>query len=74
MTVLERVADFVKAGRGNAYCDRCLSDALKLTTDHQNNQHANRKTNELGKKPFFERKMGTCALCKYERKVIRYTA
>lgn len=72
MTVLERVADFIKAGRGNAYCDRCLSDALKLTTDHQNNQHANRKTRELVKQPFFERGNGKCALCKNDRKVIRY--
>ena len=68
MTVLERVKSLLAKIAPNAVCDDCMARDLAITP----RQHANHKTRELARLPAFERKQGTCAMCKGHKKVIRY--
>ena len=68
MTVLERVRDLIVRLSPRAVCDDCIAERLKITP----RQHANHKTRELEKTARFDRRVGECALCAANKKVIRY--
>jgi len=69
MSVLEQVREFIKARSPTEVCDDCIANRLGLSI----RQHANHKTRELATAPGFDRRKGTCSLCKSEKLVIRYT-
>lgn len=69
MTVLERVAEAIKAKQPHPICDDCLATELKLSV----RQHANHKTRELAVKPGFRREQARCFSCGSTKKCIRAT-
>jgi Zn finger protein HypA/HybF involved in hydrogenase expression len=66
MTVLEEVRDLLNHRKGEVVCDDCIADKLKLTV----RQHANHKTNILKNERGFNRRKGTCPVCKGNKLVI----
>ncbi len=69
MTVLDDVRDLIINRKGEAICDDCISDKLKLTV----RQHANRKTNILKNEHSFDRRKNRCPICSGDKLVIRHS-
>jgi len=70
MTVLDDVWGLVVRLNGEAICDDCIADQLRLTV----RQHANHKTRELAERPGFDRQIGSCSNCGKTKTVIRTRA
>jgi hypothetical protein len=68
MTVLDDVHDLLVQRKGDAICDDCIADKLRLTV----HQHANHKTNVLKNERDFNRQKDICPVCKGNKLVIRY--
>jgi hypothetical protein len=66
MSAEHRVSDFLIKNAGQAYCDDCLSNALRIRPRQQVQQ----KTSTLGKSPLFRRALGRCVRCLSEKLVI----
>lgn len=62
MTVEERVAQFLSAHRGTAYCDDCLADELGI-----NRHQARNATSGLAASGKFKRDYGTCSKRTHDR-------
>ncbi len=67
MTVLDDVRAFVTRLSPDPVCDDCIADRLGLSV----RQHANHKTRELAGSGGFERRKGSCSLCRGDKLVIR---
>ena len=68
MTVLDDVRDLITRRNGDAICDDCIADRLKLSV----RQHANRKTNILKNEAGFIRRKDRCPVCDGDKLVIRH--
>jgi hypothetical protein len=69
MIVPERVAAFLTQVTGNAYCDDCIQEKLKLAR----RQQAQQATSALGASGRFQREMARCSGCGGEKMVTRLT-
>jgi hypothetical protein len=69
MDAIKRVANFLLASRGNAYCNDCL--AANFTLNH--GREARQVTDALADSASFQRSFGTCSACGRERIVIGST-
>jgi hypothetical protein len=66
-TIAQRVNDYITQGKPRAYCDDCISDALKLSR----RQQSARVTGALETTSDFDRVEDECATCAGVKKVIR---
>jgi len=66
MDAVERVANVLLGSRGNAYCNGCLAESLRLG----HGQEVSRVTSALADSESFERAFDTCSVCGRERIVI----
>lgn len=67
MTIAERVSDWLRQKRSEAYCDDCIQEQLDLSR----RQQAFRVTSALGTTSDFERQTGNCSSCGKEKLVTR---
>lgn len=66
-TTLERLANFLIASKGAAYCDDCLASAL----DCDGSSQARGSILALADLSSFRRTFGRCSKCRRERVVIQ---
>lgn len=67
MTDAERVARFVQEGEGDSYCDDCIQQRLGFPKVLQVRQI----TASFAFGGGFERRNGTCSICRRDQRVIR---
>jgi hypothetical protein len=70
MDAMDRVANVLLGGRGNTYCDSCLSECLAF----EGRQNVREVTTALADSAFFQRRFGTCSVCGQGRLVIAHCA
>lgn len=67
MTIAERVSDWLKQQKGDAFCDDCIKEKLALSR----RQQAFRVTSALGTTREFRRQSGICSVCRSTKLVTR---
>lgn len=60
----DRVARFLEARCGKAFCDRCLADVLAESKAEKEEATIARVAKTLAESPLFHRGRGKCARCK----------
>jgi len=66
MDVMDRVANILLGGRGNAYCSACLATNLSIASQDKVHQ----VVTALADSASFQRSVSQCSLCGCERIVI----
>jgi hypothetical protein len=66
MDAMDRVANVLLGNRGNTYCDSCLAKSLAFDGRHEVQQ----VTSALADSSLFQRRFGTCSMCRRDRLVI----
>lgn len=64
--IAQRINDFIAGNFPNAFCDRCVCEALDFYSSAQAAQIAD----ALGTTSEFDRRRGLCVVCKNERIVV----
>jgi hypothetical protein len=63
---MDRVANVLLGNRGITYCDSCLAESLTF----EGSDNVRQVTSALADSSLFQRRFGTCSMCRRDRLVI----